>query len=63
MTSPMASLTTAERRELAAMLRRLLHAVERGELNADTPRERRLLTYLTGVVAGLDDARRPRTAR
>jgi hypothetical protein len=52
----MAPLTTAERRELAATLRRLVELVESGQLDASTARERRLLTYLAGVVAGLEDA-------
>jgi len=50
----MAPLTTAERRELAALLRRLFDAVERGELDADTPQGRRLLTYLEGAAAALE---------
>lgn len=54
----MAPLTTAERHELAATLRRLLELVESGQLDASTARERRLLTYLAGVAAGLEaDAR------
>lgn len=48
MSRVMAQLTIAERRELATALRRLLDAVERGELEADTPQARRLVAYLEG---------------
>ena len=49
------------------MLRRLLDAVERGELSADTPAERRNLRRLEGMLAALateaknPSPRRPRT--
>jgi hypothetical protein len=38
--------------EAAAVLRRLLEAVEAGEVEADTPRARVLLRRLEGVLAG-----------
>jgi len=49
------------------MLRRLLDAVDRGELTASTPAERRNLRRLEGMLAALPTeakkppARRPRT--
>jgi hypothetical protein len=50
---------TADQRDSAEMLRRLLDAVDRGELTADTPAERRNLRRLEGMLAALE-ARRPR---
>jgi hypothetical protein len=53
----------ADEREAAEMLRRLLDAVDRRELTADTPAERRNLRRLEGMLAALEgmDARtRPR---
>ena len=41
-------------REVAEMLRRLLDAVDRGELTADTPAERRNLRRLEGMLAALE---------
>jgi hypothetical protein len=41
-------------RENAALLRRLLAAVERGELTAETPQARSLLRRLEGAVAALE---------
>src|SRR6266851_1696945 len=52
--------------EAAAMLRRLLDAVERCELDADSPRARRLFLRLDGAAQALDitaagPKQRPRT--
>ena len=44
----------ADQREAAEMLRRLLDAVGRGELTADTPAERRNLRRLEGMLAALE---------
>ena len=41
----------SDEREAAEMLRRLLEAVDRGELTADTPAERRNLRRLEGMLA------------
>jgi hypothetical protein len=41
-------------RENVALLRRLLAAVERGELTAQTPQARSLLRRLEGAVAALE---------
>ena len=57
----------SDEREAAEMLRRLLDAVDRGELTASTPAERRNLRRLEGMLAALPTeakkppARRPRT--
>lgn len=40
--------------ESAALLRRLLEAVERGELEANTPQARALLRHLEGAVSALE---------
>ena len=45
---------TADEREAAEMLRRLLDAVDRGELTALTPAERRNLRRLEGMLAALE---------
>jgi hypothetical protein len=37
--------------EAAEVLRRLLEAIDRGELSADTPQERRLLRRIEGAAA------------
>ena len=44
----------SDEREAAEMLRRLLEAVDRGELTADTPAERRNLRRLEGMLAALE---------
>ncbi|TML87062.1 MAG: hypothetical protein E6G06_19110 [Actinobacteria bacterium] len=44
----------ADQREAAEMLRRLLGAVDRGELTADTPAERRNVRRLEGMLAALE---------
>jgi hypothetical protein len=44
----------ADEREAAEMLRRLLDAVDRGELSADTPAERRNLRRLEGMLAACE---------
>jgi hypothetical protein len=49
-----------ERRDLARLLRRLLAAVESGELDADSPQGRRLVAFLTGAATALDLADGPR---
>ncbi len=46
--------TMATRREVAALLRRVLAMVERGELKADDPVSRRFLRRLEGAVAALE---------
>jgi hypothetical protein len=46
----------AERREVSRLLRHLLDAVGRGDLEATTPQERALVTYIAGYVAGLEAA-------
>jgi hypothetical protein len=54
----------ADERGAAEMLRRLLEAVDRGELTADTPAERRNLRRLEGMLAAMKEgswsSRRPR---
>jgi hypothetical protein len=50
----------ADEREAAEMLRRLLDAIERSELTADTPAERRNVRRLEGMLAALE--RMERTA-
>lgn len=51
MPRPRKTVPTADLVEAAAALRRLLMAVEAGELDADTPQARRLLRRLEGAVA------------
>ena len=46
----------SDEREAAEVLRRLLDAVNRGELTADTPAERRNLRRLEGMLAALQTA-------
>ena len=48
----------ADQRQAAEMLRRLLDAVHRGELTADTPAERRNVQRLPGMLGarGYKDA-------
>ena len=46
--------STGRPEDLTATLRRLLDAVENGELEADTPQGRRLLSYVTGALAALE---------
>jgi hypothetical protein len=43
----------ADQREAAEMLRHILDAVDRGELTADTPEERRNVRRLEGMLAVL----------
>ncbi len=52
----------ADQREAAEMLRLLLDAVDRGELTASTPEERRNVRRLEGMLAALEgmDTRRAR---
>ena len=45
--------TKSDDRKAAEMLRRLLDAVDRGALTADTPAERRNLRRLEGMLAAL----------
>jgi hypothetical protein len=53
----------ADERKAAETLRRLLDAVDRGELSADTPAERRNLRRLEGMLAALEAPRsQPRAA-
>jgi hypothetical protein len=49
----------SDEREAAEMLRRLLDAVYRGELTADTPAERRNVRRLEGMLAALDATEAP----
>jgi hypothetical protein len=44
----------ADEREAAEMLRRQLDAVDRGELTAETPAERRNARRLEGMLAALE---------
>jgi hypothetical protein len=44
-----------DEREAAEMLRRVLDAVDRGELSADTPAERRNVRRLEGMFCLLND--------
>jgi len=50
----------ADRRELAALLRRLLDTVEAGKYDPLTPQELALLRQLHGAQAALDAVDRPR---
>jgi len=50
-----ADLTPDERQQAAAMLRRQLEAVQRGELDAPGSHGARLLRRLEGVVIALED--------
>jgi hypothetical protein len=43
----------SDEREAAEMLRRLLDAVDRGELTAETPAERRAVRRLEGMLTVL----------
>jgi hypothetical protein len=43
-----------DQREAAEMLHRLLDAVDRGELSADTPEERRNVRRLEGMLVALE---------
>jgi len=52
--------TRAEMLEGAAMLRRLLAAVEAGELEADTPMGAVLRRHIEGAAAAWEEAARPR---
>jgi hypothetical protein len=52
--------TRRERAEAAAVLRRLLDAVESGELDVGSAHGRRLLRQLEGAVAALEAADEPR---
>jgi len=52
--------TKAEMIEAAAMLRRLLAAVEAGELEADTPKGAVLRRHIEGAAAAWEEAARPR---
>lgn len=47
-------MTRADQIATAAILRRLLDAVARGELEASTPRGRALLNYMAGAAAALE---------
>jgi hypothetical protein len=51
----------SDERAAAEMLRRTLDAVERGELTADTPAERRNVRRLEGILAGLETEMRVET--
>ncbi|MGH9067150.1 MAG: hypothetical protein ACRD0J_06640 [Acidimicrobiales bacterium] len=51
---PPEPLTRAETAEAADMLRRLLGAVETGELDADDPASRTVLRHLAGAADALD---------
>jgi hypothetical protein len=58
----------ADQREAAEMLRRILDAVDRGELTADTPEERCNVRRLEGMLAAMEHRvapgdGRPGTAR
>jgi len=46
----------SDQREAGEVLRRLLDAVDRGELTADTPAERRNVRRLEGMLAALEAA-------
>jgi hypothetical protein len=48
----------ADQREAVEMLRRLLDAVDRGELTTDTPAERRNVRRLEGMLAALEGMER-----
>jgi hypothetical protein len=50
----------SDERAAAEMLRRVLDAVDRGELTADTPAERRNVRRLEGMLAALE-ARTPKS--
>jgi hypothetical protein len=50
-----------DRREAAAAIRRLLDAVERGEISADSPQERRMLRRLEGAAAAWTADEKPPT--
>jgi hypothetical protein len=45
------------RRELAAVLRRLLQAIGEGVLLTETPRDFALVRYLVGALAALERSR------
>lgn len=49
---PMA--TARDRRAAARVLRRLVEAVDRGEVTADTPQDRRYLRRIEGAIAALE---------
>ena len=51
--------TKAERLEAAQLARRLLDAVERGDLEADTPAGRRLVRRIEGATAAWEAESRP----
>jgi hypothetical protein len=50
----------ADERQAAEMLRRILDAMDRGELTADTPEERRNVRRLEGMLLAL---RRPESPK
>ena len=53
-------MTSKDRQEAAALVRRLLAAVEQGEIEADSPTARRLLRRLEGAVAAWEAEAQPR---
>ncbi len=55
----MASRRQADQLEAAAALRHLLEAVERGDIDASTGSERRMVRRLEGAVAALEVSARP----
>jgi hypothetical protein len=49
--------TQADYRDAAETLRKLLNAVERGEIDSDTPAERRTVRRIEGLVASFESLR------
>jgi hypothetical protein len=54
--------TIRVRRQAADLLRRLLAAINRGELSADTPVDRRITRRIEGALAALDADQATHTA-